>query len=378
MSRSPLASGHREGLIPPAVRRAIRRKLLRWYDRNKRDLPWRRRAADPYAQWVAEIMLQQTRVETVIGYYERFIRSYPTLAALARARHGEVLKYWEGLGYYRRILHLHQAARALCEQNAVVPDTVEGLCRLPGIGEYTAAAIASIAFGRREPAVDGNVARVLARLFGVALDIRSPEGKRRLRSLAEQLIPRSRPGDFNQAWMDLGSSICTPKAPACHECPLNTNCEAFVARTVDHLPLRSSLKKVKQVRAVVGVFLNGGRMLLRRRPTGGLWSGLWEFPNAEVTDSCQEADLLQELALDCGMSLRDEPTQAALVEHRLTHRHITFFVYVASVGNRRSSTKPTFRWVTKQSMARLSISTAHRRIHSAAKSAIENAKPGHG
>jgi A/G-specific adenine glycosylase len=378
MSRLPLASGHQEGSIPPAVRRAIRRRLLRWYDRNKRDLPWRRRAADPYAQWVAEIMLQQTRVETVIDYYERFTSRFPTLAALARTQHSEVLKYWEGLGYYRRILHLHQAARALCKQNAVMPDTVEGLCRLPGIGEYTAAAIASIAFGRREPAVDGNVARVLARLFGVALDIRSPEGKRRLRSLAEQLIPRSRPGDFNQAWMDLGSSICTPKAPSCQECPLNTNCEAFVARTVDDLPLRSSLKKVKQVRAVVGVFLNAGCMLLRRRPTGGLWSGLWEFPNVEVTDSCQDADLLQELALDCDVSLRNEPTRAAVVEHRLTHRHITFLVYVASVGNRRSSPEPAFRWVTKQGVVRLSISTAHRRIYSATKPAIENAKRGHG
>lgn len=377
MSRHPLASDHQEGSILPAARRAIRRKLLRWYDRNKRDLPWRRRATDPYAQWVAEIMLQQTRVETVVDYYERFISRFPTVAVLARTQHSEVLKYWEGLGYYRRILHLHQAARALYEQKVVIPDTVEGLCTLPGIGEYTAAAIASIAFGRREPAVDGNVTRVLARLFGVGLDIRSPEGKRHLRTLARQLIPRSRPGDFNQAWMDLGSSICTPKSPSCHDCPLNTNCEAFVARTVDHLPLRSPLKKVKQARSVVGVFLNGGRMLLRRRPTGGLWSGLWEFPNVEATDSCQEADLLQELALDCGMSLRDEPTQAAVVEHRLTHRHITFIVYVASVGNQRSSPKPTFRWVTKRSVARLSISTAHRRILSATKPTIENAERAH-
>jgi A/G-specific adenine glycosylase len=376
MSRGP-APDNQERLILPAARGAIRRKLLRWYDRSKRDLPWRRNAADPYAQWVAEIMLQQTRVETVVEYYERFIRRFPTIVALANAQHGEVLKYWEGLGYYRRVLHLHQAARALCGRNAAIPDTARDLCRLPGIGEYTAAAIASIAFGRPEPAVDGNVARVLARLFGVDLDIRSAEGKRRLRSLAEQLIPRSRPGDFNQAWMDLGSSVCTPKSPSCDDCPLSPNCKAFATRMVDHLPLRSRRQRVRRVRAVVGIFLKGGRMLVRRRPTGGLWSGLWEFPNVEITNSSQEPDSLRQLALDWGVSLRDEPIQAAVVEHRLTHRHISFIVFVAAVGNERSVPKPTSRWVTSRGAARLSVSTAHRRILSAVRPTIAKAQRPH-
>ncbi|MEK7731696.1 MAG: A/G-specific adenine glycosylase, partial [Planctomycetota bacterium] len=274
---------------PPPAQTAIRRKLLRWYDLHKRDLPWRRRADDPYAQWVAEIMLQQTRVETVRAQYERFLRRFPTIGRLARADHEDVLKHWEGLGYYRRILHLHRAARMVCENGGVIPDNAEALRALPGVGEYTAAAIASIAFNRPEAAVDGNVARVLSRLFGVTQDVRSPVGKSRIRDLARSLLSQQRPGDFNQAWMDLGSLVCTPKAPRCDACPLRAHCLAAENGDPEFYPVREAARNriPKTVSLVVAIFVREGKMLVRRRERGGLWSGLWEFPTLELPFGAQ-------------------------------------------------------------------------------------------
>ncbi|RME41626.1 MAG: A/G-specific adenine glycosylase, partial [Planctomycetota bacterium] len=225
--------------LPSALRARIRRALLRWYDRHARDLPWRRRRHDPYAQWVAEIMLQQTRVETVIRYYERFLRRFPDVNRLAAARHDTLLKYWEGLGYYRRALHMHEAARRIVKEGNGLPASAEAWRRLPGIGEYTAAAVASIAFGEPVAAVDGNVARVLARLFGVTDAVAPSEGRRRIRGIADRLVSPSRPGDFNQAWMDLGSMVCTPRGPRCDVCPLASCCRsAHRVETVGRLPRR--------------------------------------------------------------------------------------------------------------------------------------------
>ncbi|MCH7849578.1 MAG: A/G-specific adenine glycosylase, partial [Planctomycetes bacterium] len=223
--------------IPTADRARIRRRLLAWYDRNRRDLPWRRRAADPYAQWVAEAMLQQTRVDTVLNYYERFLKRFPDVPALARASREVVLKHWEGLGYYRRVVHLHEAAKQLAADGAAIPNSSHELRRLPGVGPYLAAAIASIAFGERAAAVDGNVARVISRLMGVTDDVQSGPGRRTIQSLADQLIPPGRPGDFNQAWMDLGSAVCTSRSPDCDACPLSGECVALATGMTDELPV---------------------------------------------------------------------------------------------------------------------------------------------
>lgn len=343
--------------------RAIRRRLLHWYDRHRRDLPWRRRGNDPYAQWVAEIMLQQTRVETVAPYYKRFLTRFPTVEALAEADFQDVLKHWEGLGYYRRILHLHQAARQVASRGGVIPETVQGLRELPGIGEYTAAAIASIAFDQPAAAVDGNVARVLSRLFHLRTSPTTAPGRRAVGAIAESLLPSDRPGDFNQAWMDLGSMICTPRDPKCPQCPLEKTCHAATSGEVTRLPVRAQRAPVQSVIVVVGLFQHRARMLIRRRATGGLWSGLWEFPNVVVSGR-QRVSAVRHLAADLGLALTTTPTKVALVRHQLTHRSIQFEVYLCPVEV-KIDVGPDHRWVSKLAFEKLAVSTAHRRIHAA-------------
>lgn len=361
--QQPLQDQHH---VDPALRTRIRRKLLRWYDRHRRDLPWRRRSGDPYAQWVAEIMLQQTRVETVIAYYNRFLRRFPDITALAVADHEDAVKRWEGLGYYRRILHLHRAAKLIHERGGEVPTSAAELQRLPGVGVYTAAAIASIAFGEKAAAVDGNVARVLARLFGVRCDVLSTPGKRQMHDLATQLLAPGRPGDFNQAWMDLGSAVCTPRSPHCPRCPLKADCVATRTGCAASLPHRgvSRNNRRPQVDIVVGVFVHKHKVLMRRRPTGGLWSGLWEFPNVERNDGDAPSRLVRRLASDNNLRITAGLRRTATVGHELSHRSLTFHVYLVDV-DRETEDSPrnaSTRWVAGRGFRRLSISTAHRKI----------------
>jgi A/G-specific adenine glycosylase len=341
--------------------RWIRKRLLGWYDRHRRDLPWRRRGGDPYAQWVAEVMLQQTRVETVVPYYQRFLTRFPTVAALAAADFDEVLKSWEGLGYYRRILHLHRAAGAVVEAGGIVPDTVEGLEALPGVGAYTARAVASIAFGRPAAAVDGNVARVISRLFGLDADPRTTGGKQTVQRIADQLLHQTRPGDFNQAWMDLGSMICTPRDPQCPQCPMENVCRAARSGDAARLPLRGTQRQVQKIVVAVGMFHDQGRLLVQRRPTGGLWSGLWEFPSVEVTSGGGIQSVVRTLASDVGVTLAGEPRKMAMVRHELTHRSIRFEAFLAEVAERNGRMRGR-RWVDTQGFEKLAVSTAHRRV----------------
>jgi len=359
------------GVAAPC-RAGIRRRLLLWYDHNKRDLPWRRRAQDAYAQWVAEIMLQQTRVETVLDYYEPFLRRFPTVKALADADLQDVLKLWEGLGYYHRALNLHRAARRLRDEARCVPRTAAELRSLPGVGAYTAAAIASIAFQQTEAAVDGNVARVLTRLFGIDHNVQSAETKTRLGNVADALLPRDRPGDFNQAWMDLGSLICTPKTPKCSRCPLRTLCVAAATGRVDTLPTRAGAdRSLPEVSWVVGVFVHGGRMLTQRRPDGGLWSGLWEFPGFEERVRPRRLRGLRRLAACHSLTIVGRPKRTALVRHQLTHRAFYFHVYVSRVKPTRDGSKgPSSRWVSMRAFGKLAVSTAHRRVFIAAQPTI--------
>lgn len=365
--RTPTRPLGHELLCPPPLRRAVRRKLLAWYDRHGRDLPWRRRRHDPYAQWVAEIMLQQTRVDTVIGYYERFLRRFPTVRILAGAKREEVLKLWEGLGYYRRVLHLHRACVQLREGGYRIPETAAELRRLPGVGSYTAAAVASIAFGRTDAAVDGNVARVVARLFGVPEDVTSVSGRNEAQRLASLLLSRSRPGDFNQAWMDLGSSICTPRNPSCDRCPLRMHCVAFAENAVSDYPVRDAarLGRVREVRLLVGVFLYRDKMLVRRRPFEGIWPGLWEFPSLECPGGlASHVSALHRLAKEEGVILSGKPDRVAVMRHRLTHRLVRFEVYVVSVTRKSGAIgdEPR-RWVNDRDLKRLSMPTGYRRVY---------------
>lgn len=250
--------------------------LLDWYDANRRVLPFRG-TRDPYAVWISEIMLQQTRTDTVSGYYTRFMNRFPNIAALAQADEQEVLKYWEGLGYYSRARNLHKAAQIMQrEYGGRFPAAYEGVRALPGVGDYTAAAVASIAYRLPYPAIDGNLTRVLARVHGVREDADRPSVKRLIHELGEREIDRERPGDWNQALMDLGATICVPGTPDCARCPLQAQCDAYAQGDADQLPIRAAARPPVPVDVGVGLVIAEGRVLTIKRDAA-LLKGLWVF-----------------------------------------------------------------------------------------------------
>ena len=267
---------------------SFREKLLAWYDANKRDLPWRR-TQDPYKIWISEIMLQQTRVDTVIPYYERFLDWFPTVADLAQAPEERLLKAWEGLGYYSRVRNMQKAAQQIMENHGgVFPSSYDEISKLKGIGPYTAGAIASIAFGLPEPAVDGNVMRVLARLFEVDYDIGVPTNRKIFQAMMEILIDPAQPGDFNQALMDLGSDIESPVNPRPEESPVKEFSAAYQHGTMDRYPIKAPKKKPVPVYLTAFIIKDSqGRYLLEKNEREGLLSGFWHFPLIEV-DSLSE------------------------------------------------------------------------------------------
>jgi len=346
--------------------------LLSWYDRHRRDLPWRRRGSDAYAQWVAEIMLQQTRVPAVLRYYEPFLKRFPSVQSLADADHQSVLKLWEGLGYYRRALHLHRACRELWDRGADIPRTAKELVQLPGVGQYTAAAIASIAFGEPVAAVDGNVTRVIARLRGEPNGAASSEARRTIQREADRLLSRSRPGEFNQAWMDLGSTVCAPRNPDCPKCPLRKECRfGEMSRCgAQAKPTRRSIRPSPTVHLIVVVMRCRGKTLIQRRPEGGLWSGLWEFPTVECSPSAARAPIIRSIVEEAGVHPASHPARIGRIEHSLTHRRLILEVYDVEVEKsslmipgRRKSKNKVQKWVSIQRLEELPFSTAQRRAH---------------
>jgi A/G-specific adenine glycosylase len=351
-----------ESQLSATARRDIRRRLMTWYRRNARDLPWRRRPGDGYAQWIAEIMLQQTQVETVKPYYDRFITRFPDSTSLARASEDELLRHWQGLGYYRRAANLHAAAKRIVASGGVFPDTFDALIALPGIGRYTAGAVASIAFDRRVSAVDGNVIRVLARLFHITDDISKPATLRRFQSLADALLPRDHCGDFNQAWMDLGAAICTPKSPRCDACPLKTPCLARHTENVQDLPYKRKANAVPVVEHVAVVARQGNAILFTKRPSKGLWSGLWELPN-EVTNGDTGAQL-DNILTRYGLQSCETFSPVGSVSHRLTHRMMVFALYTvdATRDDRTRNTHQPTKWVTPGRLKNTPMSTACRKM----------------
>jgi A/G-specific adenine glycosylase len=310
----------------------IARNLAVWYGRAARDLPWRR-TRDPYRIWLSEVMLQQTRVDTVIPYYERFLARFPDAAALAAAPLDDVLALWSGLGYYSRARALHRAAQQIVsEHGGSLPGTAEGLRALSGIGPYTAGAIASIAFDAPEPLVDGNVARVLARTHGISLDARGAEAQKAFWEIAGRLVvadPEVPPSVLNQALMELGALVCTPLRPGCGVCPLAQLCVANRDGLTEALPVMSARTKPKPVAMVAAVVWRGGRVLLARRAAQGLFGGLWEPPLVEAETLAAARDTWRAFGIDAaGLRLATKTP----VRHVLSHRALSVLVARGSLA----------------------------------------------
>jgi len=293
-------------------------RLLNWYNKNKRTLPWRLVGLSPYAVWVSEIMLQQTRVDTVIPYYEKWLKLFPTVEALANASEQDVLNAWEGLGYYSRARNFHKAAKIVVEKyNGELPRDLDELRQLPGIGRYTVGALASILFGMDEPALDGNLKRVYARLFDVSQPIDSVEGEKILWQLAKDNLPKGKAADFNQALMDLGATICVPKNPHCLICPVLKNCRARANGTQDIRPVKKLKKAAPHYVHAAAVIVKRGKALLAQRPSTGLLASMWEFPNGRAErDPARE--LVKVIKTEYSLTVRKKEAMI-VVQHAYTH-----------------------------------------------------------
>jgi A/G-specific adenine glycosylase len=354
----------------PADSAGLRATLLAWYDEHRRDLPWRGNGDDsdrPYRVWVSEVMLQQTRVEAAKPYFERWLRRFPDVPALAAAPLDDVLKQWEGLGYYSRARNLHAAARVVAERHGGrVPDDPGEFRALPGVGRYTAGAVMSIAFGRAEPVVDGNVRRVFARLGDEAAPADAD-----LWALAAELVPGPRPGDFNQALMELGATVCTPRSPRCGACPLRERCAAFRAGTQARRPLPRKRAAIPHERTSVAVVVRNGALLLARRPVDVRLGGMWEFPAAVRRDSEPPA-AGAERALREGLQMTGEAGAClGAVEHVFTHVRVTYeAVRCSADGQPRPVLYDAFRWVAPAELTDYALPAAQKRIASLAIAAL--------
>ncbi|MBX7213687.1 MAG: A/G-specific adenine glycosylase [Thermoflexales bacterium] len=364
------------------------RRLLAWFEANRRDLPWRREPRDPYAVWMSEAMLQQTQVATVMPYFERWMRRFPDVRALAAAPLDDVLKAWEGLGYYARARNLHRAAQTIVAQGGRLPETVDGLCALPGIGRYTAGAIASLAFNRDAPALDGNVKRVLARLFALGEDWAGwqppidlslgPRGRTRddlLWALDSALLPAGRAGAFNEAMMELGATRCSPRAPDCPGCPLRTVCAAHAGGSPEAYPVSAPRAALPRRLVVTAVLRDrDGRALMGQRPSRGLLGGLWEFVgsaplptealSAEEAASALEATLAQRTGLRIAVQAADFRAET---QHTYTHfrqlRRIAFLRVDASApALSGDGSYAQLRWVSDAERAALALARNDHRV----------------
>lgn len=339
----------------------IRATLVAWYREHARDLPWRRRR-DGYAIWVSEVMLQQTRVATVIPYFERWMQRFPTLRSLAEADDDDVLHAWQGLGYYSRARSLLRGARAVvAEHGGELPRGLDGLRALPGVGPYTAGAIHSIAYGGRAPAVDGNVSRVLCRLFALAGDPTRPPLASELWQRAAQLVPAEEPGRFNQALMELGATVCTPRAPLCLECPWRSLCAARRQRRENELPTPRARPAPTRVSMVAAVVERRGRVLLSKLPSDApRWGGMWLFPSAEKQPRERLELALARALASAGGPRIDAHAPLFRIEHSVTRYRIELDVHRCEVSGSARDARSSWKRIAE--LSSLALPAAHRRI----------------
>ena len=311
-------------------------ELLRWYDAEKRDLPWRR-TPTPYAIWISEIMAQQTQIDRVVGYFSRWMERYPDVASLADAHEEDALKLWEGLGYYSRARNILKAARLIrAEHGGVFPDSLNAIRALPGVGPYTAGAVASMAFGRPVPAVDANVLRVFSRLLDIDGSVRDAAVKRRVESVVGSLIPADRPGDFNQALMEFGALICR-KQPQCPSCPVSRHCAALERGTVGLRPVLPPAKSVIRIDMATGVLVHGGEVLMQKRLAEDVWPGLWEFPGGVIEgDETPKQALVREYQEEVELDIEVEE-KITVIQYSYTRYRVTMHAYVCRLLDERPS-----------------------------------------
>ncbi|MBI5303483.1 MAG: A/G-specific adenine glycosylase [Chloroflexi bacterium] len=346
-------------------RKNIAARLLAWYATHKRALPWRRDAHDPYRVWISETLLQQTQVAIVIPYYERFLARFPTVHALASAPLDDVLKTWEGAGYYARARNLHRAAQEIVARfDGNLPSTVEELRALPGIGRYTAGAVASIAFQRDAPVLDGNVTRVLCRYFKIESDSKSKATQDSLWELVTELVPHGLAGEFNQAVMELGATVCSPRKPACDACPLKRGCAARRAGIQDELPIKQKKKPLPHHEIAVGVIWKRGKVLIARRKDDALLGGLWEFPGGhrekrESLEKCAAREVREELGIEIAVG-----EKFAEVEHAYSHFAITLHAFQCKHvrGRPRAIGCAAFKWVAPDALSRYAFPKANLKV----------------
>jgi len=345
-----------DSMDPILQKEKIQKILLRWFEKNGRDLPWRK-TRYPYAIWVSEIMLQQTQVATAIPYYKKFLKSFPTVYHLAKVNLSRVLKVWEGLGYYSRARNLHRASKIIINHfQGKIPENLRDLLSLPGIGRSTAGAILSFAYNKEAPILDGNVKRVLSRLFAIS----GGKGKieKLLWQISESLIPKGNSNSFNQALMDLGSTLCTPKAPQCPRCPLRNLCKGKASGDPERYPTKGPKKRIPHINAISAVIQRDGRVLLNRRPPKGLLGGLWEFPNWPIKT---KKNIKQQLRanIEEGFELRvNVKTLLGAFQQPFSHFKFTLHVYHCQALKWNEKGK----WIPIKNLPFLPMSRIHRRI----------------
>ncbi len=352
--------------IPVTNAQGIREGLLAWFEANARKLPWRLRYT-PYEIWISEIMLQQTQVKTMLPYFHRWMKRFPDIRGIARAPEEDLLKYWEGMGYYSRARNIHRTAHALVTDfGAEFPRDLNLLLSLPGIGRYTAGAIMSIAFNADCAAVDGNVVRVFARLFDIAAPIQERESQRIFWNIAERLLPMGKARSFNQALMDLGALVCTPKNPLCPKCPLDTLCQGLRAGVVDLRPVVRKIQDIVPIQAAVGILIHNGKVFIQKRPPSGLMPHLWEFPggklqHGETSKQALVREFHEELALTIS-GVR----KLALIRHNYTRFRVTLHAFTCKLDG--VSQEPVLnaavdgRWVTFGELDGYAFPAANRKL----------------